>query len=159
MSEVWCVVGGDDEDVTAFVDALIARGNKVAIPRHDVAPLAMLANRYGDSVLPLEMSDPSADALSRAVQVIDESYGQIDTLAVFTETPANKTFVDSVRHLAASCPSAELVLVVRPASGRTADREAWALGGATDVRPQAPAEGAALTRPVRLIEFGAAAPR
>lgn len=106
MSEVWCVIGGLDGRSGLVADALIARGNAVAIPSADVSSFAMLVNRHHDAVMPVETADAELDTLRDALDAIEESFGAIDVIAV----------IPPMQDLPRSLPSPDRLRSISPRS-------------------------------------------
>ncbi|MFU8945368.1 hypothetical protein ACLRGF_01410 [Mycetocola zhadangensis] len=125
MAEVWCIVGGSDGRDRYLAEELIHTGNSVAILKNDVSHLAMLVNAYGDAILPIEILDEGDEALAEALHHVEESFGQVDVIAVLLDpcteneieqvstslTKDRAGFAYAVEVLTSSLPGSTIVIV------------------------------------------------
>jgi len=123
MSQVWCVIGGEDGRAELVASSLIDGGNDVAIPSHDVSNLAMLVARYHDSVLPIELGDAELSTLEGAVDAIEESYGAIDSFAIIVDAQVPAGVIAAGKALAQLRPAASIVLVTGSVTDNDEQRE------------------------------------
>lgn len=133
MSEVWCVVGGSDGRDRYLAEALIQSGHTVAVIKENVSDLAMLVNRYGDAILPIELRDAEEGSLLAGLDGVHDSLGPVDTIAVILEHWVGEDAVDltSVPRpverrlfalLAASLPGSAVVVVTGETDANEQDR-------------------------------------
>lgn len=80
MSKVWFVTGSSRGLGRHFVEAALARGDKVAATARNTATLMALAGTYGDAVLPLEMDVTDRAAVFENVKRAREHFGRLDVV-------------------------------------------------------------------------------
>jgi NAD(P)-dependent dehydrogenase (short-subunit alcohol dehydrogenase family) len=80
MSKVWFVTGSSRGLGRCFVEAAVARGDKVAATARNAGSLDALVVRYGDAVLPLELDVTDKAAAFEAVQRAKEQFGRLDVI-------------------------------------------------------------------------------
>jgi NAD(P)-dependent dehydrogenase (short-subunit alcohol dehydrogenase family) len=78
--KVWFVTGSSRGLGREFVEAALARGDKVAATARKVGTLDDLVARYGDAVLPLEMDVIDKAAVFECVQRAEEHFGRLDVV-------------------------------------------------------------------------------
>ncbi|WP_350275108.1 SDR family NAD(P)-dependent oxidoreductase [Kribbella sp. HUAS MG21] len=85
MSKVWFVTGSSRGLGRAFVEAALARGDRVAATARNAASLDDLVTEYGvteygDAVLPLAMDVTDKDAVFASVDRTKEHFGRLDVV-------------------------------------------------------------------------------
>ncbi|SDZ02409.1 NADP-dependent 3-hydroxy acid dehydrogenase YdfG [Amycolatopsis xylanica] len=79
-SKVWFVTGSSRGLGREFVEAALARGDKVAATARKAGSLDDLVAEYGDAVLPLEMDVIDKAAVFESVRRAKEHFGQLDVV-------------------------------------------------------------------------------
>lgn len=80
MQKVWFVTGSSRGLGRNFVEAALARGDKVAATARDAASLKALADTYGDAVLLLEMDVTDRAAVFESVRRAKDHFGRLDVI-------------------------------------------------------------------------------
>ncbi|SDK57170.1 NADP-dependent 3-hydroxy acid dehydrogenase YdfG [Glycomyces sambucus] len=80
MSKVWFVTGSSRGLGREFVEAALGRGDRVAATARSTESLAVLAERYGEAVLPLAMDVTDRAAVAAAVEKAVGHFGRIDVV-------------------------------------------------------------------------------
>ncbi len=80
MQKVWFVTGSSRGLGRNFVEAALARGDKVAATARNTASLRALADTYGDAVLPLEMDVTDRATVFESVKRAKEHFGRLDVI-------------------------------------------------------------------------------
>ncbi|WP_030509904.1 SDR family NAD(P)-dependent oxidoreductase [Microbispora rosea] len=80
MQKVWFVTGSSRGLGRHFVEAALARGDKVAATARNTASLKTLADTYGDAVLLMEMDVTDRAAVFKSVQRVKEHFGRLDVI-------------------------------------------------------------------------------
>ncbi|NUW33268.1 SDR family NAD(P)-dependent oxidoreductase [Nonomuraea sp. SMC257] len=80
MSKVWFVTGSSRGLGRDFVEAALARGDRVAATARSTASLDELVATYGDAVLPLRMDVSDKAAVLASVKRAAEHFGRLDVI-------------------------------------------------------------------------------
>ncbi|MEV6873378.1 SDR family NAD(P)-dependent oxidoreductase [Amycolatopsis sp. NPDC051128] len=80
MSKIWFVTGSSRGLGRCFVEAALARGDKVAAAARNTASLDELVAGYGDAVLPLELDVTDKAAVFAGVKRAAEHFGRLDVV-------------------------------------------------------------------------------
>ena len=80
MSKVWFVTGSSRGLGRNFVEAALARGDKVAATARSIAGFDGLVAEYGDAVLPLAMDVTDKAAVFASVAAAKERFGRLDVV-------------------------------------------------------------------------------
>ncbi|MFI6900394.1 SDR family NAD(P)-dependent oxidoreductase [Nonomuraea sp. NPDC050394] len=80
MSKVWFVTGSSRGLGRNFVEAALARGDKVAATARNAASLDGLVAAYGDAVLPLELDVTDKAAVFESVKLAKDRFGRLDVV-------------------------------------------------------------------------------
>lgn len=80
MSKVWFVTGSSRGLGRCFVEAALARGDKVAATARNTASLDEVVATYGDAVLPLAMDVTDKAAVLESVRRANEHFGRLDVI-------------------------------------------------------------------------------
>jgi NAD(P)-dependent dehydrogenase (short-subunit alcohol dehydrogenase family) len=80
MSKVWFVTGASKGFGREFVLAALERGDKVAATARNTDTLTDLVDKYGDSVLALQLDVTDRDQAFAAVKRAHEYFGQLDVV-------------------------------------------------------------------------------
>lgn len=80
VSKVWFITGSSRGLGRSFVEAALARGDKVAATARDPVTLDALVAAYGETVLPLEMDVTDRAGVIDAVQRAAEHFGRLDVV-------------------------------------------------------------------------------
>ncbi|MEO3876716.1 SDR family NAD(P)-dependent oxidoreductase [Nonomuraea sp. B12E4] len=80
MSKVWFVTGSSRGLGRTFVEAALARGDKVAATARSAASLDALVAAYGDAVLPLALDVTDKAAVFESVKRAGEHFGRLDVI-------------------------------------------------------------------------------
>ncbi|MEU8175485.1 SDR family NAD(P)-dependent oxidoreductase [Microbispora hainanensis] len=80
MQKVWFVTGSSRGLGRNFVEAALARGDKVAATARDTASLKALADTYGDAVLLLETDVTDRAAVFESVRRAKDHFGRLDVI-------------------------------------------------------------------------------
>ncbi|WP_433167102.1 SDR family NAD(P)-dependent oxidoreductase [Kribbella sp. CA-247076] len=80
MSKVWFVTGSSRGLGRSFVEAALARGDKVAATARSTASLDELVTTYGDAVLPLELDVTDRATVFDSVQRATDRFGRLDVV-------------------------------------------------------------------------------
>ncbi|MDP4510277.1 SDR family NAD(P)-dependent oxidoreductase [Nonomuraea sp. 3N208] len=80
MSKVWFVTGSSRGLGRNFVEAALARGDKVAATARNTGSLDELVAAYGDAVLPLELEVTDKVAVFESVKRAKEHFGRLDVI-------------------------------------------------------------------------------
>lgn len=80
MSKVWFVTGSSRGLGREFVEAALARGDKVAATARKTGTLDNLVAVHGDAVLPLEMDVTDRTAVFESVKRAREHFGRLDVI-------------------------------------------------------------------------------
>ena len=80
MSKVWFVTGSSRGLGRNFVEAALARGDRVAATARTTGSLDDLVGTYGDAILPLEMDVTDRVAVFASVRRAKEHFGRLDVI-------------------------------------------------------------------------------
>lgn len=80
MSKVWFVTGSSRGLGRNFVEAALARGDRVAATARTTGSLDDLVATYGDAILPLEMDVTDRVAVFASVRRAKEHFGRLDVI-------------------------------------------------------------------------------
>ena len=80
MSKVWFITGASRGFGRVWAEAALERGDKVAATARNLESLADLKQRFGDSVLPLELDVTAAERVPHAVHQAFQHFGRLDVL-------------------------------------------------------------------------------
>ncbi|TDW17482.1 SDR family NAD(P)-dependent oxidoreductase [Kribbella kalugense] len=80
MSKVWFVTGSSRGLGRSFVEAALARGDKVAATARSTESLEDLVVAYGNAVLPLELDVADKAAVFETVNRAQEYFGRLDVI-------------------------------------------------------------------------------
>ncbi|MEV4079239.1 SDR family NAD(P)-dependent oxidoreductase [Nonomuraea fuscirosea] len=80
MQKVWFVTGSSRGLGRNFVQAALARGDKVAATARSTAALKELSDTYGDAILPLELDVTDRAAVFETVKQAKEHFGRLDVI-------------------------------------------------------------------------------
>ena len=80
MSKVWFVTGSSRGLGRNFVEAALARGDRVAATARTTGSLDDLVGPYGDAILPLEMDVTDRVAVFASVRRAKEHFGRLDVI-------------------------------------------------------------------------------
>jgi NAD(P)-dependent dehydrogenase (short-subunit alcohol dehydrogenase family) len=80
MSKVWFITGSSRGLGREFVEAALARGDKVAATARSTASLDDLVTKYGDAVLPLALDVTDKAAVFASVNRAKEHFGRLDVI-------------------------------------------------------------------------------
>jgi NAD(P)-dependent dehydrogenase (short-subunit alcohol dehydrogenase family) len=80
MSKVWFVTGSSRGLGRSFVEAALARGDKVAATARNTESLGELVAAYGEAVLPLELDVTDKAAVFETVNRAKEQFGRLDVI-------------------------------------------------------------------------------
>lgn len=80
MSKVWFVTGSSRGLGRSFVEAALARGDRVAATARDTASLEDLVTAYGAAVLPLALDVTDKAAVFEGVKRAAEHFGRLDVI-------------------------------------------------------------------------------
>jgi NAD(P)-dependent dehydrogenase (short-subunit alcohol dehydrogenase family) len=80
MSKVWFVTGSSRGLGRSFVEAALARGDRVAATARNVDTLDELVGAYGDAVLPLALDVTDRAAAFSAVRQAHDHFGRLDVI-------------------------------------------------------------------------------
>jgi NAD(P)-dependent dehydrogenase (short-subunit alcohol dehydrogenase family) len=80
MQQVWFITGSSRGFGRALVCAALDAGDRVVATARQPGQLAEIAERYGDSVLPLALDVTDADAVRAAVAAGTERFGRLDVV-------------------------------------------------------------------------------
>jgi NAD(P)-dependent dehydrogenase (short-subunit alcohol dehydrogenase family) len=80
MNKVWFVTGSSRGLGRSFVEAALARGDRVAATARSTASFDELVATYGDAVLPLAMDVTDRAAVFASVQRAAEHFGRLDVI-------------------------------------------------------------------------------
>ncbi|WP_326632552.1 SDR family NAD(P)-dependent oxidoreductase [Nonomuraea fuscirosea] len=80
MQKVWFVTGSSRGLGRNFVQAALARGDKVAATARSSAALKELTDTYGDAILPLELDVTDRAAVFETVKQAKEHFGRLDVI-------------------------------------------------------------------------------
>ena len=80
MSKVWFITGASRGFGRVWAEAALERGDKVAATARSLESISDLRERFGDSVLPLQMDVTDAARVPEAVQQAFEHFGRVDIL-------------------------------------------------------------------------------
>jgi NAD(P)-dependent dehydrogenase (short-subunit alcohol dehydrogenase family) len=80
MSKVWFITGASRGFGREWTIAALERGDKVAATARDTASLKDLVERFGDSLLPLQLEVTDRNADFAAVQQAAEHFGRLDVV-------------------------------------------------------------------------------
>lgn len=80
MSKVWFVTGSSKGFGREFVLAALERGDKVAATARNIDTLADLVEKYGDSVLPIQLDVTDRDQVFASVTTAREAFGRLDVV-------------------------------------------------------------------------------
>ena len=78
--KVWFVTGSARGFGRRWVEAALARGDKVAATARNTDALAPLTAQYGDAVLPIKLDVRDRDAVFSAVKEAHEHFGRLDVV-------------------------------------------------------------------------------
>jgi NADP-dependent 3-hydroxy acid dehydrogenase YdfG len=77
-SKVWFITGASRGFGRVWAEAALERGDKVAATARNVGSLARLGEKYGDSVLTLELDVTKPDQVKKAVDEAYHYFGRLD---------------------------------------------------------------------------------
>ncbi|MFC5753192.1 SDR family NAD(P)-dependent oxidoreductase [Actinomadura rugatobispora] len=77
---VWFITGASRGLGRAFTEAALAAGDRVVASARDVSPLADLAGRHPDALLPLPLDVSDRGAVFQAVDRAAEAFGRLDVV-------------------------------------------------------------------------------
>ena len=80
MSKVWFVTGSSKGFGREFVLAALERGDKVAATARNTDTLSDLVEKYGDSVLPIQLDVTDRDQVFAAVKTAHEKFRSLDVV-------------------------------------------------------------------------------
>jgi NAD(P)-dependent dehydrogenase (short-subunit alcohol dehydrogenase family) len=80
MSKVWFVTGSSRGLGRSFVEAALARGDRVAVTARKTAQVEELVTTYGDAALPLELDVTDKTAVFESVRTAKDHFGRIDVV-------------------------------------------------------------------------------
>jgi NAD(P)-dependent dehydrogenase (short-subunit alcohol dehydrogenase family) len=80
MSKVWFVTGSSKGFGREFVLAALERGDKVAATARNTDTLSDLVDKYGGSVLPIQLDVTDRDGVFAAVTTAHEKFGGLDVV-------------------------------------------------------------------------------
>ncbi|MEU0501798.1 SDR family NAD(P)-dependent oxidoreductase [Nocardia sp. NPDC005998] len=80
MSKVWFVTGSSRGLGRNFVEAALAKGDKVAATARNSKSLAELVTTYGDAILPLDLDVTDRDGVFATVKHAKEHFGRLDVV-------------------------------------------------------------------------------
>ncbi|MEV5497634.1 SDR family NAD(P)-dependent oxidoreductase [Nonomuraea fuscirosea] len=80
MQKVWFVTGSSRGLGRNFVQAALARGDKIAATARSSAALKELTDTYGDAILPLELDVTDRAAVFETVKQAKEHFGRLDVI-------------------------------------------------------------------------------
>ncbi|MEV5887801.1 SDR family NAD(P)-dependent oxidoreductase [Nonomuraea fuscirosea] len=80
MQKVWFVTGSNRGLGRNFVEAALARGDKVAATARSTAALKELTGTYGHAILPLELDVTDRAAVFETVKQAKEHFGRLDVI-------------------------------------------------------------------------------
>lgn len=80
MSKVWFVTGSSRGFGRVWVEAALARGDRVAATARNEATLTSLKDAHGDAVLPLALDVTDKAAVDAAMRRAHEAFGRIDVV-------------------------------------------------------------------------------
>ena len=80
MSKVWFITGASRGFGRVWAEAALERGDKVAATARSLEGVSDLKERFGDSVLPLQLDVTDAARIPEAVQQAFEHFGRLDVL-------------------------------------------------------------------------------
>jgi NAD(P)-dependent dehydrogenase (short-subunit alcohol dehydrogenase family) len=80
MQQVWFITGSSRGFGRAIVNAALDAGDRVVATARQPGQLAEIAERYGDSVLPLALDVTDTDAVRAAVAAGAERFGRLDVV-------------------------------------------------------------------------------
>ena len=78
--KVWFITGTSRGFGRAWAEAALARGDQVAATARDVSSLDALVDRFGESVLPLELDVTSREECFAAVAGAHRTFGRLDVV-------------------------------------------------------------------------------
>ncbi len=78
--KVWFVTGAARGFGRRWVEAALARGDKVAASVRNVDALAALVDQYGDALLPITLDVTDRDAVFKAVKHAHQHFGRLDVV-------------------------------------------------------------------------------
>ena len=79
-SKVWFITGASRGFGRIWAEAALQRGDKVAATARNVASLATLKEKYGESVLPLELDVTKAGQAEAAITEAHAHFGRLDVV-------------------------------------------------------------------------------
>jgi NAD(P)-dependent dehydrogenase (short-subunit alcohol dehydrogenase family) len=80
MSKVWFVTGSSRGLGRSFVEAALARGDRVAVTARKTAQVEELVTTYGDAALPLELDVTDKTAVFESVRKAKDHFGRLDVV-------------------------------------------------------------------------------
>ena len=80
MNKIWFITGASRGFGRVWAEAALERGDKVVATARKLESIADLKERFGDSVLPLELDVTNAERVPVAVREAFEHFGRIDVL-------------------------------------------------------------------------------
>ena len=78
--KTWFITGASRGLGAHWADAALTRGDRVAVTARSLASLDDLVQRHGDLVLPLSLDVTDEEAVHRAINTAEETFGGIDIL-------------------------------------------------------------------------------
>lgn len=79
-SKIWFITGASRGFGRIWAEAALARGDKVAATARNMDALHILAERYGDRVLPIQMDVTDSRQVSDAVMTAHSYFGKLDVV-------------------------------------------------------------------------------
>ncbi len=80
MSKVWFITGASRGFGRVWAEAALERGDKVVATARKLESVADLGQRFGDSVLPLELDVTNAERVPAAIKEAFTHFGRVDVL-------------------------------------------------------------------------------
>src|SRR4051794_22509633 len=78
--KVWFITAASKAFGRVWAEAALARGDQVVATGRNTAPLARLATRYGDNVLPMRLDASDKAAVDAALARALERFGRLDVV-------------------------------------------------------------------------------
>lgn len=80
MSKIWFITGANRGFGREFAENALARGDKVGATSRDISQLDDLAQKYGDSFLPLQLDVTNREQAFVAVKSAADKFGKLDVV-------------------------------------------------------------------------------
>lgn len=78
--KIWFITGASRGFGRIWIEAALARGDKVAATGRNVSSFSDLAERYGDALLPLELDVTDVEGPKRAIAEAYRQFGRLDVV-------------------------------------------------------------------------------